>query len=374
MTRPLLRLRPAPSFQPRMAVIRLSARRHFCTTPARLDLSKGADDVRRKALDSDDWKAPKGTIVLCHGLLGFDVMGPPFARLHYWRGVKEALNAIGCNVIITKVPRAADVTVRAQVLKETLDSKVPEGDAVNLVAHSMGGLDCRYMISHLMKGEEEPKYRVKSLTTIGTPHRGSSIASLPFISTLLAPIIENLHRSTSLDVRAFSDLTPKYLNEQFNPTTPDNPDIAYFSYGADGTESIYEKPFVYPLRYTFEYLMVTEGVNDGLVSVESSKWGEYIRTLKADHVDVINLWNAWQWDSVVKKLGAAKAAQDNIQALQPDGVARTIAGGAVQRAEEKAEQKVEEKKEDLKKVMVEKQFNAIELYLEVATTLARKGF
>lgn len=64
-------------------------------------------------------------------------MGPSFLPLHYWTGVREALEELGCNVIITKVPRAADISVRAGVLKNMLASKVPQGTELNLIGHSM---------------------------------------------------------------------------------------------------------------------------------------------------------------------------------------------------------------------------------------------
>ncbi|KAJ3024258.1 hypothetical protein HKX48_003083 [Thoreauomyces humboldtii] len=369
----------------RLALLRASflrGRREIHALAALRHQSTPADPRRKAAAESPiKYKAPKNTIVLCHGLLGFDVMGPSFAQLHYWRGVKEALNAIGCEVIITKVPRAADVTVRARVLKETLDRKVPAGHSINLVAHSMGGLDCRYMISHLLeKSLSDRKFTVDSLTTIGTPHHGSSIASLPFISTLIKPLIKNLHRSTSLDIRAFTDLTPEYLNEEFNPSTPDDPTVSYFSYGADGTASVYDKPFIYPFRWTFEYLMVKEGINDGLVSVESSRWGEYVRTLKADHVDLINLLNTWQWRDVVKSLDAVDKAKEALkegtdeQGRPIDEVSHKAKHGELNRATQELSRKVDEKKGDLEKEVQEKKFNAIELYLEIATTLAEKGF
>ena len=46
-----------------------------------------------------------------------------------------------------------------------------EKDRVVIIAHSMGGLDARYMISRL--GMDD---RVTALVTITTPHRGSPYA------------------------------------------------------------------------------------------------------------------------------------------------------------------------------------------------------
>jgi triacylglycerol lipase len=57
---------------------------------------------------------------------------------------------------------------RAQELDRALSARV-YGRGVNQMAHSMGGLDCRYLISKVRPEEYTPL----SLTTISTPHHGS---------------------------------------------------------------------------------------------------------------------------------------------------------------------------------------------------------
>lgn len=56
------------------------------------------------------------------------------------------------------------------MLKEQVEAAKKEFgvDKVNIIGHSMGGLDARHMITN-MGGAEW----VSSLFTIGTPHRGS---------------------------------------------------------------------------------------------------------------------------------------------------------------------------------------------------------
>ena len=46
-------------------------------------------------------------------------------------------------------------------------------DKLNVVAHSMGGLDMRYAIAHLDIAE-----KIESLTTVATPHHGTYLADL----------------------------------------------------------------------------------------------------------------------------------------------------------------------------------------------------
>ncbi|KAJ1667752.1 hypothetical protein IW140_001190 [Coemansia sp. RSA 1813] len=115
--------------------------------------------------------APRNPVVLCHGLYGFDVRGPeklPLLQVHYWRGIREALEKVGTKVVIAKVSGTGGVSERARQLDSLLSSKLP-AEKVNIIGHSMGGLDARYLITHI-----EPKaYSVGSLTTVCTPHRGS---------------------------------------------------------------------------------------------------------------------------------------------------------------------------------------------------------
>ena len=62
-------------------------------------------------------------------------------------------------------------------LKEQINEilKKENVDKINLIAHSKGGLDSRYLIEHL-----DMEDKIASLTTLCTPFRGSIIASLLF--------------------------------------------------------------------------------------------------------------------------------------------------------------------------------------------------
>ena len=72
----------------------------------------------------------------------------------------------------------------------------------------MGGLDARYMISRLGMDRQ-----VLSLTTIGTPHRGTTFADwgVRRLAGLLCPVFRQLHVSTD----AFFDLTTEAC-QRFN--------------------------------------------------------------------------------------------------------------------------------------------------------------
>lgn len=95
-----------------------------------------------------------------------------------------------------------------------------------------GGVDCRYLITHLT----QRSFTVLSLTTIATPHRGSTFAShfLSLASTRLPAVLTLLELlpNGSGDGKAFECLTPEAM-EKFNKNTPDMDDVRYFSWGAE---------------------------------------------------------------------------------------------------------------------------------------------
>ncbi|TVY68663.1 Lipase, partial [Lachnellula suecica] len=169
-----------------------------------------------------NYTTPKNPIVLAHGLLGFDelhIAGKLLPGVHYWRGITEAMRANGIEVIIASVPASASIEERALKLGQDIATKA-NGKSVNIIAHSMGGLDARYMISRLQPENVE----VLSLTTVASPHRGSAFADylLEGIGPKYLPSIYKLFNDFGISTGAFSQLTRKYMQEEFNPKTPDD--------------------------------------------------------------------------------------------------------------------------------------------------------
>ncbi|KAF8854173.1 alpha/beta-hydrolase [Acephala macrosclerotiorum] len=256
------------------------------------DLGRAIEDDY--ATIRQNYATPKNPIVLAHGLLGFDELrlaGNLLPGVQYWRGITEAMRANGIEVILTSVPASASIEERAAKLSQDIATKA-NGKSVNIIAHSMGGLDARYMISRL----KPDNVNVLSLTTIATPHRGSYFADYtlneigPKYLGQIYKVIQNIGYSTG----AFSQLTQKYMQEEFNPNTPDKEGVRYFSYGATADPGLMSA-FRRPHRIVEEM----EGPNDGLVSVESAKWGTYKGTLVGvSHLDLINWSNrlrSWFW-------------------------------------------------------------------------------
>jgi triacylglycerol lipase len=217
--------------------------------------------------------APKldAPIVLAHGMLGLLQGLVSGARIeNYFRGIPAWMRAVGNEVLVTHVPGIGAVARRAAVLKESICAT--SGRPVHIVAHSQGGLDARHMISHLgMAG------RVLSLTTIGTPHRGTAIADWGVAAadaTGLFQIVEQ----TTIDTQGFLDLR---LGEAaaFNERTLDAPEVRYLSIGGECPR----ERMLPTLRLCHDYIAKHEGPNDGLVSLASSAWGEDCVAWAADH-------------------------------------------------------------------------------------------
>src|SRR5713226_7721880 len=218
---------------------------------------------------------PRYPIVLAHGFLGFDELALGANRHAYFRGVAAQLESMGVKVYSPRVPMAAAVATRAERLAELIRA-LPD-ERVNIVAHSMGGLDARYAIARLGLAD-----RVASLTTIGTPHLGTPLADLGHI--FLAGFRLLFRRL--VDLEAFHDLTGARM-ASFNCEILDAPQVAYAS--VVGCE---DRAAMNPLLWASHlYLSERAGLNDGVVPVSSQRWGEVVREIRADH------WAQVGWSS-----------------------------------------------------------------------------
>jgi triacylglycerol lipase len=233
--------------------------------------------------------SPPGTpIVLVHGIFGFAQLKlAGVVEAHYFRLIPEALRAAGH--IVPEPPSlnpAGSIAERAEDLKRYLDER-PEvtGQQVHLLAHSMGGLDARFMISRLNMAD-----RIRSLTTIGTPHRGSPIADLVVASV---PGFDDVLERAGIDIKGIADLTTTAC-ERFNQQVPDSPKVRYFSIAGQYEPMHAAEVPVGVLALPHSIVRRKEGDNDGVVSVDSARFGErrenwtFLETWPANHFRMIN--------------------------------------------------------------------------------------
>jgi triacylglycerol lipase len=217
-------------------------------------------------------RLPRYPIVFCHGMLACTLLRMQLAKdFNYFAVMRNFLRERGFWALYPLVTPTGGVVERARQLKEQIEAWTDE--PVNIVAHSMGGLDARYLITHLGMAD-----RVKSLTTVSTPHRGSPLADW-FLANYRhrVPLLLALE-ALGISVDGFRDCRLAECRE-FNARTPDAAQVRYFSYAGEVPLSR-----VTPmLRRGWEILTAAEGPNDGMVSVPSARWGEFLGIVPADH-------------------------------------------------------------------------------------------
>src|SRR5262249_31487316 len=95
----------------------------------------------------------------------------------YFNGLAKYIKDGGKHTaIFPDVSPVGTCEMRARQLAPQIRAAFPNGE-IHIIAHSMGGLDCRVLIAQNLEGLSTPG-RIKSLTTIATPHRGSLIPDL----------------------------------------------------------------------------------------------------------------------------------------------------------------------------------------------------
>ena len=209
-------------------------------------------------------------IVLAHGFMGFDAIAVGQLRGEYFRGVRAHLEHAGNRVQLVRMSPVAGIRRRAEQLAEQVTAL--DAERVNIIAHSMGGLDARYAISQLGLHT-----RVASLTTIGTPHHGTPLADATFLRAL--SLSSKLFAGFGADLEGFYDLSTERMRS-FNATVADVPGVAYASYAGWQPRGGSVHQLLVP---TFTLMHRFAGNNDGIVPASSQRWGELLGDVLADH-------------------------------------------------------------------------------------------
>lgn len=218
----------------------------------------------------------KYPIVLAHGM---GATAQNFGIIDYWGSIDNELKSNGAVVYKTAVngmdgTRAKAISFKKQVMNILADSKA---EKINIIAHSHGTLYTRDAITNLGLA----KY-VASHTSIAGPHQGSRLADVIYkgVPDVLKPVtgksLDLLYSFFLGDKNPDSlknalDITTFYMKDVFNKNTPNVSGIYYQSWagkGKIGCPSIVLQP-------AWLIMLALEGANDGLVGVESAKWGNF---------------------------------------------------------------------------------------------------
>ena len=271
-----------------------------------------------------DYDATKYPIVMAHGFLGWNRL---LNSLDYFNGVPQTLMKNGAEVFTTKTTTVNSIEVRGeQLLGQVRTIKALTGsDKVNLVGHSQGGLDSRYVAGVAPTA-------VASITTVASPHTGVGLADtisewagntdsatsskdFNLKGKILAKLVEvvgggigaasgvPLDQSQKQSAKAFLDSVSIKAFVQFNNNFPGpTPSrycgqppannvmngVGYYSFSGVGQITNGFDPSDYLLKLTGS-LYDKSDLNDGLVTKCSSRIGTVIRDdYRMNHLDSIN--------------------------------------------------------------------------------------
>ncbi len=246
----------------------------------------------RKHRDGNEICATRYPIIMLHGIGFRDLQ-----YFNYWGRIPMELARNGALVYYGHQEAWGTIENNAQIIKETIEKVLAENhcDKVNIIAHSKGGLDARYLISGLHMED-----KIASLTTMSTPHRGSELLNilnkLPdgvyhFVASLFDRTYRGFGDAAPDCYHASKQLSPEFCRE-FNEKYSDSTKVYYQSYA-----SIVKHTFGDNLLSIPNLLMFFAGApkNDGLVSVESAMWGNFQKTFIStgrrgiSHGDMIDL-------------------------------------------------------------------------------------
>lgn len=257
-------------------------------------------------------------IVLAHGIARFDILlellrkkfpETEFGdRFQYFKGIKTLFESHGFQVFHPNEDFAGPVDLRADQLRSRVNEVLASTGAqkVNIIAHSMGGLDARHMI--VDKGMAD---KVATLVTIGTPHLGTILADHVinnggfFLTEGLRPIL-NLDGFNDLRITACEEFNRRAEHQEATNG------VNYRTFaGAEDLAMIFA-----PLVPSWIFIRDHAGRNDGLVPVFSQAWKRELIAndgsrkpiqqndfpVAADHLNEVGWWDPQEAANPLKLL------------------------------------------------------------------------
>ena len=201
-------------------------------------LARQEIDHTRYKISLDDVRAEnqicstRYPLLMVHGV-GFR----DFHYFNYWGRIPRELVRNGARVYYGHQEAWGTVEDNAHILREKIRQIKSETgcEKVNIIAHSKGGLDSRYLISALHMEQD-----VASLTTINTPHQGSVLVD--FLKRLPDPVYRRVCHWIDVYFGKLGDSCPDAYHasyqlsaayaREFNQKYTDVPGVYYQSYGS----------------------------------------------------------------------------------------------------------------------------------------------
>jgi triacylglycerol lipase len=229
----------------------------------------------------------KYPVVLVHGIIAHDRGG----IINFWGRIPKKLQENNIKVFFGNTDSWGSYESNAEILKATIDKILEEtnSEKVNIIAHSKGGIDSRYLIWKYDYGD-----KVASLTTISTPHHGAEIADLIYSQKVIhSQITKNALIAFG---KLYGDINPDLFNVNYQLTTEK---MKEFNENIVMDHRVYYQSIYTLMRNSFDDLMFfyshrhiksINGDNDGIVSEYSARWGDNIIKIEGgiSHAEIVD--------------------------------------------------------------------------------------
>ncbi|HLA37478.1 MAG TPA: hypothetical protein VJZ02_03325 [Candidatus Brocadiales bacterium] len=265
----------------------------------------------------------KNLVIFAHGFLGFKEK----FFIKYWHNTVEYLSSKLDKELVmvkaTEVDPTGGTEKRAKELAEQINRFLDSDDQIgkiHIIAHSMGGLDARRLVTQDDTIYKTLKKPIATVTTISTPHRGSPMADFGYDLLMPSQKSPSLSGPSQQEIKELSAIlkgTPidrieeamgwlqdniGYFKKLFSlnwdglkelttwgvPKFTDSANVRYFSYGGEAWPFGIGGDYL-PLPSVPGWLLIycKEKENDGSVSLQSSPWGAYKGVIPADHAELV---------------------------------------------------------------------------------------
>lgn len=233
----------------------------------------------------------KYPFLLLHGMGMRD-----FYYFNYWGYIPTELIKNGATIYYGKQDALGciehnSIAIKKRILEIISTEKC---EKVNIIAHSKGGLEARYVISQLGIASH-----IASLTTISTPHRGSCFADF-VIDKVPYPIFQTICSFINKLYIKIGDIQPDVYTTAHQLTTTY---ARFFNANNINDKNVYYQSYATVMKHCFShplllipYIIISkkEKCNDGLVTLSSAQWGHFQKvfmneSLGTSHTDIIAL-------------------------------------------------------------------------------------
>lgn len=214
----------------------------------------------------------KYPILLLHGMGYTDEH-----KLSYWGRVPKLYKDRGYTIHYGHQGSSAPAETNAKQIAQHLDElfEKEEIEKINIIAHSQGGLEARYLVSSMGYAD-----KVASITTLQTPHRGS-ITVDKLLNFFPKWLVKGACKIFDLGFRIFGDKHPKtyeailmFRTDNAKKFNDENPDV----------EGIYYQSYAFVMKHIWSDILmwfpslivkIMDTENDGLLTPDAVKWGDF---------------------------------------------------------------------------------------------------